>query len=45
MSTTGPDDAPDLPEELDGLPDDRADSPPATEEPEDPYAHGPLVQA
>lgn len=46
MSTTGPDHAPDLPEELDGLPDgDRADSPPATEEPEDPDAHGPLVQA
>jgi hypothetical protein len=45
MSTTD-DDTPDLPDELDGLPDgDRADSPPATEEPDDPDAHGPLVQA
>ena len=40
------DDTPDLPDELDGLPDrEPADSPPAIEEPENPDAHGPLIQA
>ena len=37
---------PDLPDELDGLPDDQpVDSPPATEDPGNPDAHGPIVQA
>ena len=37
---------PDLPDDLDGLPDDRpADSPPASEDPGNPDAHGPIVQA
>ena len=40
------DDVPDLPDELDGLPDDRPqDSPPASEDPANPDAHGPIVQA
>ncbi len=39
-------DVPELPEELDGLPhDEPADSPPAIEDPDDPDAHGPLIQA
>ena len=48
MSENAPDraDAPDLPEALDGLPDrEPADSPPATEDPANPDAHGPIVQA
>jgi len=45
-STPDRQDVPDLPEDLDGLPDtDREDGPPAIEEPEDPDAHGPLIQA
>lgn len=40
------DEVPDLPDELDGLPDtERRDGPSAIEEPEDPDAHGPLIQA
>ncbi|MGY4642328.1 hypothetical protein [Cellulomonas sp. URHB0016] len=41
-----PDDVPELPEELDGLPhDEPADSPPATRDPADPDAHGPIIHA
>lgn len=47
--TERPDDqdrSPDLPEDLDGLPDtERPDSPPAIEDPANPDAHGPLIQA
>ena len=39
-------DVPDLPDELDGLPDDQPqDSPPASEDPGNPDAHGPIVHA
>jgi len=44
--TPGPDDVPDLPDDLDGLPDDEPeDSPPALEDPANPDAHGPIIQA
>jgi hypothetical protein len=40
------DDIPELPEELDGLPDkEPLDSPPAAEDPANPDAHGPLFHA
>ncbi|WP_157465741.1 hypothetical protein [Cellulomonas sp. Leaf395] len=40
------DDVPDLPEERDGLPDkEPAHSPPAIEDPANPDAHGPMIQA
>jgi hypothetical protein len=48
MSEKEPDrtDAPDLPEALDGLPDkEPVDSPPATEDPGNPDAHGPIIHA
>jgi len=39
-------DVPDLPDALDGLPHpEPADSPPASEDPANPNAHGPIIQA
>ena len=44
--STDPNNTPDLPDDLDGLPDEEpADSPPAIQDPSDPDAHGPLIQA
>ena len=48
MSEHAPDreDVPDLPDDLDGLPDERPkDAPPAIDDPSNPDAHGPLIQA
>jgi hypothetical protein len=43
---THEDDVPDLPDELDGLPDGkRKDGPPAVDDPANPDAHGPIIQA
>lgn len=44
--TPAEDDVPDLPPSLDGLPDDQPEeSPPATEDPANPDAHGPMFRA
>ncbi|MET0789557.1 MAG: hypothetical protein ABWY33_09965 [Cellulomonas sp.] len=43
---TAPDDVPDLPESLDGLDDhEPKNAPPAIQDPTNPDAHGPLIQA
>jgi len=40
------DDVPDLPDELDGIPDkEPPNAPPAIQDPDNPDAHGPLIQA
>ncbi|WP_315097707.1 hypothetical protein [uncultured Cellulomonas sp.] len=43
--TADQDEVPDLPDSLDGLPDDKPeDSPSALDEPGDPDAHGPMFR-